>query len=276
MSNVRGLKHRKKILFARVSVLKGFMLAAILLVGSCILGCGAVTSEEAVESSLENVSEEADKALEPIVKIVAGDMTGSGVLFDKTEEELIIVTAGHVLEQVYEAGAPVEVVFGDGYFLETASYVISESSEAAFISILSAEIPGKHLQRYEPVLYDKEKFDALAGGDEMVFKGVQTHDGQQDASLSNAEIEDKEQTTDFVRWGVGELEYSWIYVEDFGQYMMLINGESFPGMSGGGVFDSEGYYLGILCGVNDAGETAAVPLNVIMAEYMQLTGGTNR
>ena len=68
----------------------------------------------------------------------------------------------------------------------------------------------------------------------------------------------------------GTLIYSWIYAEDFSQYMMLVDGESFPGMSGGGVFDEDGNFLGILCGVNDAGESAAVPLSIILAEYMQV------
>ena len=36
-----------------------------------------------------------------------------------------------------------------------------------------------------------------------------------------------------------------------------------PGMSGGGIFDSRGHFLGILCGGDESGQLAAVPISVI-------------
>ncbi len=221
-----------------------------------------------------NEDTNAGENLEPIVEVDAGDLRGSGVLYDRTDEALIVVTAGHVLAQADGADEPVEVVFGDGFSVNVAEFVVSDASETAFISIPIEEIPSENLEKYELAVIDKEKFDALKDGDEMVLKGIQSKvtqagtAGEKPLDLAQEEFPD----LGFVRWCLGELLYPWIYVEDFGQYMMVIKGESLPGMSGGGVFDRDGYLVGILCGMNEAGETAAVPLNVIMAEYMQLSG----
>lgn len=39
-------------------------------------------------------------------------------------------------------------------------------------------------------------------------------------------------------------------------------------MSGGGVFDSEGSFAGIICGMDASGQVAVLPGNVIAAEYI--------
>ena len=228
-------------------LMKVFLVAFFLVIS--LAGCGRNIEKTEQSGQAEQTVQSTDKS-EPIVRLVAGDMTGSGVIYGRTEEQLIIVTAAHVLEQVNESGATVEVVFGDEYSAETTSYIISRTSETAFVCIDLGDIPNENLEGYEPVLSDKVKYDELQEGDTMVFKGIVSEDG------AVTEI-------------VGEMLYPWIYVEDFEQYMMLIKGDSVPGMSGGGVFDSEGYFQGVLCGINEAGETAAVPLNVIIAEYVQ-------
>ena len=38
------------------------------------------------------------------------------------------------------------------------------------------------------------------------------------------------------------------------------------GMSGGGVFDSNGHFIGILSGMDDQGHLAILPLSVILAQ----------
>ncbi len=52
-----------------------------------------------------------------------------------------------------------------------------------------------------------------------------------------------------------------VIIEDYGQYMILAQCEGKPGMSGGGLFDERGYLLGVLSGVNENGQVAAVPLH---------------
>ena len=41
-------------------------------------------------------------------------------------------------------------------------------------------------------------------------------------------------------------------------------------MSGGGLFDLQGHFLGILCGTDEEGEVAVVPLSILEAEVIKL------
>lgn len=234
-------------------IMIGFIL--VLAAVWCFCGCGA------------NKIKAAD--LSPMVRIDLGSSTASGVIYERTEEELVIVTAGHVLKghvsmpagqlvtegfsvpedsSVKESHMGVKVIFGDTVMMASEMFV-SENSETAFITIPIATIPKEILGKCQAVPKDQKLFDQLKEEDRVALKGFSA-----DGEL--LEIS-------------GTLIYSWIYTEDFAQYMMLVDGESFPGMSGGGVFDEAGNLVGILCGVNDAGESAAVPLSIILAEYMQ-------
>ena len=184
-----------------------------------------------------------------IVKVTAGNTQGSGVIYalfgEQEAARMVIVTAGHVLSQANDA---VDVAFWDGLVVEGCPYIISETSEVAFIEVMLSAIPDDRRGNYPVAKVDKQKFDTLKENEQMCLLAAPTEGVE-------SQVE-------------GKLLYSWIYVEDFAQYMMLVKGASQPGMSGGGLFDSEGNYVGVLCGVNEAGETAAVPLSVILAQYM--------
>ena len=66
-------------------------------------------------------------------------------------------------------------------------------------------------------------------------------------------------------WGI--LEDPWIYVEDFGQYMMLAKCPVSAGLSGCGLYDGGDRLLGIICGMNTSGQAVAVPLHMVMARW---------
>ncbi|MBO5336500.1 MAG: trypsin-like peptidase domain-containing protein [Lachnospiraceae bacterium] len=198
------------------------VLICVILFAVMLAGCGNASEEE----------------LSPIVQIAAGEITGSGVVYKNNEENMIIVTAAHVLQSAKDS---VEVIFEDGSVVESSSYVISNSSDVAFIRVEADK-------QYSSVSIDKEAFDTLTGDEKLIMQG------------SNS-AGDVEQIS-------GTLIYPWIFSEDFNQYMMLIRGEILPGMSGGAVFDEAGWFIGILCGTNEeVREVAAVPLSIIMAEY---------
>ncbi len=202
------------------------------------------------------------KTIEPqqrIVRVTAGTLQGSGVLYEKNENYFVVVTAAHVLAQEKEK---ITVTFYDDFDVESESCYISTSADIAFVYVPLESIPKSHLKNYQAVQMDKQAFDAIESGTEVWFWSDGTDMVTQEMSaLQNANMEEQEG-----RYRGMVLE-NWIFVEDFGQYMMLLQGQITPGMSGGGVFDGEDNFLGILCGANEKGEVAAVPLNIVQAEY---------
>ena len=205
------------------------VLICFILFATILSGCGSDSGE----------------VLSPIVQIKAGEITGSGVVYKNNEENMIIVTAAHVLHASKDS---VEVLFEDGSVVESNDYVISNTSDIAFVIVGGEIIEGKN---YSAVKMDKEAFDVLVGGENLGLQGINGKGEKEEIS--------------------GTLIYPWIFSEDFNQYMMLIRGEILPGMSGGAVFDEAGCFIGILCGTNEeVREVAAVPLSIIMAEYEQV------
>lgn len=202
------------------------LLGLLLLTG----GCGR---EDTKESSMERC----------VVRIQAGSLQGSGIVYQKDREQFVIVTAAHVLEQEQNR---VQVTFYDDFMVESSSCYVSENSDVAFVLVPTDEMSAGQRKKFTAASVDKEVFDQLTGGSTVLFQSA---------------VEEMEATQQ------GSVLENWIYVEDFQQYMMLLQGEIHPGMSGGGVFDQNENFLGILCGANEEGEIAAIPLSIIQAEY---------
>ena len=86
-------------------------------------------------------------SMSPVVRIDLGSSTASGVVYERTEEELVIVTAGHVLKKHYpgEEHFTVKVVFGEVQ-VSASEVFLSETSETAFITIPLPAIPEEILK----------------------------------------------------------------------------------------------------------------------------------
>lgn len=199
--------------------------------------------------------------------------TGSGVVYALYEEQLWIVTAGHVLENVKDAavwidfagtadgratdesGEDTQSAVGDGTgaaaLVQCDAYELTEDADLAFLCISLESIPGGIRDRLILPGTDKEHYDALGESDAVRVRGF-----GENGLVSYDGI-----LTDF-----------WIYVEDFSQYMMVADCAIEPGMSGGGLFDDEGNLIGIACGGNASGELAAVPLHVVQARFADVKG----
>lgn len=219
------------------------------MLGMGLGGCGR-GSVEKLDSETDSVkkseagdvkkSGEGEEEMQPVVQLSAEGLEGSGIIWKQTQEQLVVVTAAHVVEGIKE---PVKVKLGETFEVEGDSVFISETSDLAFVSIDVTSSMAEQMEAWGAVSTDKEGFDKMQAGAEVIFKGASS----------------TEQS--------GVLKEAWIYVEDFSQYMMLLEGEIQPGMSGGAVFDENGALVGMLCGANEKGEVAAVPLSIIMSEY---------
>ncbi len=178
-----------------------------------------------------------------MVKLTAGGLTGSGVICGTEGDFLLVATAAHVLS---EAADGVKVLFSDGWETEEVSVAVSGSADLAVLRIPLSRIPEKSRSVYLAANMDPAISGEVQAGDGCIVMG-----GVEEAACDAYE---------------GEVLDTWIYMEDYGQYMVWARAPGKKGMSGGGIFDRSGHLLGILSGYSEDGEWAAVPLAFLLAE----------
>lgn len=178
-----------------------------------------------------------------MVQLRADNVQGSGVLYGIDGEDLVILTAAHVLE---EAEGAVAVTFADEWSTLADGYVCSTLGDYAVVRVSGADVPAEHLEQYLCANVDKDSFDTATAGTGCIVMGCR-------AGVAAEAYE-------------GVILDHWIYMEDYEQYMMWVQAEGEQGMSGGGLFDRQGHFLGILSGRSEDGELAVVPLSLILGE----------
>lgn len=180
-----------------------------------------------------------------VLKIETPYLSGQGVLYSCKGENAYILTAGHMMLGT-NIGTECDVTFGVSG--DTKKATLLYLSENADIAILQAA--KDDFKRAKPAAFEVSRYDALKEGDTVRF-------------LCYEEGMDVEATE-------GTVTDIWIYLDDFGINMMLVEAETHSGMSGCGVYDAEGYLVGILCGSSEDGTEAAIlPLSIIRSEIMQ-------
>lgn len=184
-----------------------------------------------------------DGAAGAMVQICVGDTVGSGVLWELVGDRLVIATAAHVFTM---GNGVAEVTFADGWKTPIDGYEITDT-DLAFLFVSLSDMPEEQLQQYYLVNVDTDCAEALQKEDGVIVMG----------SVSGVASDAYE----------GKVLDPWIYVEDFDQYMIVVNAEAGAGMSGGGLFDYEGHFLGIVCGSSADREVAIIPVSVINALY---------
>lgn len=230
------------------------LLGLLILLGAS--GCGRrETDPEDTLEGMQGLSGVADNQLqeqsvefEPqraVVRVKAGNSTGSGVMRRISEDgtRLEVLTAAHVVEALAQGEQPV-ILLEDGTEWSCAEYICLENMDAAVLFLEEEELL-ERLREECLAREDKERYDSLKDGDVCIAIG-----GGEGSEWSAV---------------TGEILDHWIYMEDYGQYMIWAEVPIHPGMSGGGLFDSEGYFLGILSGGSEDGQLAAVPWSLIEA-----------
>ena len=178
-----------------------------------------------------------------MVQLTAGQYVGSGVIYGAEESSLVIVTAAHVLT---DAADGAQVTFVDGWETKAEEFSVSELADLAIVRIPFTEIPQDRLEKYLLANVDKSSYDNLQAGDGCIVMGSRS--GVAEDAYEGTVLE------------------SWIYMEDYGQYMIWVKAAGKPGMSGGGLFDRRGHLMGILSGRSEDGEWAVVPLALVLAQ----------
>ena len=180
-----------------------------------------------------------------VLKIETPYLSGQGVLYSCEGENAYILTAGHMMLGM-NIGTECDVTFGVSG--DTKKATLLYLSENADIAILQAA--KDDFKRAKPAAFEVSRYDALKEGDTIRFL---CYEEGTDALVTEGTVTD-----------------TWIYLDDFGINMMLVEAETHSGMSGCGVYDAEGYLVGILCGSSEDGTEAAIlPLSIIRSEIMQ-------
>ncbi len=215
----------------------------------------AVLSKEDTRKAYENI-------LCSCVRIQAGEHYGSGSIFRMLEDEMILVTNSHVLQYWDEESY---VTFFGGRAESAAVLGMSEKADVGFLSVPTESFSWEELLRFRNVrLWEpaasrssaKETGRSGAGDSEgTAYFGVDMATDPYHPVMEEGEI----------------ISFS-MYLEDFEREMIYGTGSAVPGMSGSGVFDGYGYYLGMLTGGTPQGEVAAVPAEVIASTFLKLSG----
>ena len=201
-----------------------FILLSMLLLG----GCGKLTNEKTMFVN------------DNVVFVQNGSIQGSGVIYQKFADHVIVVTAAHVVSN--DQNVMVQHKKADRIHLV-------DGLDLVFLVLdgvdLSVEVDPVGKKEGTPVTETESD-------NRLCLKGY-------DASGTRREIN-------------GIQTEKWIYVEDFGCHMMIGKADATPGMSGGGVFDQNNDFLGIICGMDQEGNVAILPAAVIRSEYEVLFG----
>lgn len=171
-----------------------------------------------------------------MVQLQAGSLLGSGVICGTDEKRLLILTAAHVLE---EAEDFVMVTFADGESVYADEFECFSSGDFAVVRVPEGDVPEASLEQCICANIDKDSFDAATAGTGCIVMGSRT--GVAAEAYEGIVLD------------------NWIYLENYGQYMMWVKAEGLPGMSGGGLFDRQGHFLGILSGETRTGNWQRCP-----------------
>ncbi|MDE7250562.1 MAG: serine protease [Lachnospiraceae bacterium] len=194
-----------------------------------------VQNDEKIREDAFQLSE----VLGSCVRIQAEGHHGSGSIYQLLDDEIIIVTNWHVLQ--YWNNEDSYVTFFNGAVGSGKVIAASEQNDIGLLSIKTAFFATEEL----------EGLHAISESDRILTRGDALYMVDIASDVWQPEVYE------------GQVLEPLRYLDEFG--MEMLYGESLfkPGMSGCGVFDREGSYVGMLTAGTDQNEIAAVPLDII-------------
>lgn len=189
----------------------------------------------------EEIQEDAfelSEVLGSCVRIQVEGHHGSGSIYQLLEDEIIIVTNCHVLQYWNEDSY---VTFFNGAVGSGKVMAVSEQADIGFLNIQTAFLVAEELEGLHAI---NESDCILTRGDTLYMVDIAS-------DVWRPEVYE------------GQVLEPLIFLEEFGMEMLYGESSFKPGMSGCGVFDREGKYVGMLTAGTDENEIAAVPLDDI-------------
>lgn len=206
-----------------------------------LLQCPVLEREDP-EAACENVKDS-------IVRIDMDGAYGSGVIFRMTEQGAVIATNRHVLAYWEdEAGA---VCFPQGWYVGARMLGCSETCDVGFLRVNQEELGLEALMKLRSVPVDESAYDSLRGGEAAFSLGADR--ARNEIVCQEARMEETDR-----------------YIDTFGGKMLYGRGFAKEGMSGGGIFDCYGHFIGLLAGGTWQNEIAGVPLGEVEQAYREI------
>lgn len=181
------------------------------------------------------------------VRIQVKGHYGSGSIYKMLENEIIIVTNRHVLQYWNEDSY---VTFFNGRCVGGTLLGTSKEVDLGFIRIPTGNFTYEELLAFRNI--------------RMVWETENKNESENENKIFAVDMASKWNDPVMME---GELISSSAYLEDFGTEMLYAKGGAVPGMSGTGVFDRYGNYLGMLTGATLQNDLAAVPAGTIYEEF---------
>ena len=185
-----------------------------------------------------------------IVRIQMGRAHGSGIVWELSDERIVIATNRHVLD--YWKAEDGYVHFPQGYDADAGILGVSEQFDVGFLAVDCGLFTYEELQTMRCARSDAEAAQEMDPGDALFLV---------DAGAMDAEEQYYE----------GTIEDAYRYIEDLDAYMVYGRCYAKAGMSGGGTFDAEGRLIGMTTAGTIEDEFASVPVRHIMAAYEEIT-----
>lgn len=184
-----------------------------------------------------------------VVRIQMGKAHGSGIIWELTPEEIVVVTNRHVLDYWKEESSYVH--FLGRYDVDAGVLGVSDEYDVGFLTVDNGQFAYGELQELRCARADMDIYNSLQQGEVMflVDSGTETTGAQ---------------------YYEGTVEDPHRYIEDFGAYMLYGHGFAKAGMSGGGTFDGRGFLIGMTTGGTLLNETAGISLPDIIAAYEEV------
>lgn len=215
------------------------------------------TSEVSVSVQETSYMENPEKAKD-YVKPVTVSLTasaqdeiwmGSAVIWDQTQEELIIATSAHLLEY---ANGQLTVSFDADTAAEAAVVGVSAKWDVGFVSCKKELLDDAFLEQLRYVRLHQRTFDTLLSGDECFTVGCSTEG-----------VADVMQTLTLTQLSYTE--------DEIGENLFLLEGACEAGMSGSGLYDGYGNFIGMLI-ASDETDTLALTMEQVNEAYREVTG----
>lgn len=198
------------------------------------------------------------------VQVRVGREVGSGSITAITSDYIEILTAAHVVKGMDgdDAGEKKFVIFYNGVVAVPEYAGISDDRDLAVLMVPTKAIEPYDLINLREVTFFEDADDDLSEKDSVVF------------SLKSGDVVDPDINQKYHIHGTGtDIAESYVYgtvmkkdvlVTDFGYNMLYVKCDAEHGMSGAGVFDMKGRYVGLLAGGSDNKEMVAVKLSDVM------------